>query len=168
MTKTFFIFTVLVLFVVITIWFVTQKTKEANRETGISALTVTPVSSPELTEAVNEPARYDNGLVVQDIVVGSGKTAENGDTLSAHYIGALENGTVFDSSYGRGEPIQFVLGAGQLIKGWELGLVGMKEGGKRKLTIPPELGYGAKGAGNAIPPNASLFFEIELASVVKN
>ena len=167
MTKTFFIFTILIIFVVITVWFVVQKTREVGQNTEIPAPTATPVSSPAKELPVNEPTQYDNGLVVQDVVIGTGKTAENGDTLSAHYIGKLENGTVFDESYGRGQPIQFVLGSGQLIQGWELGLVGMKEGGKRRLVIPPELGYGAQGAGGAIPPNATLLFEIELVGVTK-
>ena len=163
MTKTIFIFVILILFVAITVWFVIQKTREVNKATEIPTSTTSPTPMSE----ASEPIRYDNGLTVQDVVVGTGKTAENGDTLSAHYIGTLENGTVFDESYGRGQPIQFVLGAGQLIRGWELGLVGMKEGGKRRLIIPSELGYGAQGAGNAIPPNATLLFEIELVSVQK-
>lgn len=168
MTKSIFIFTILVVFVVIAVWFVVQKTREAGQNTEVLAPTATPISSPEPTESANNPIQYDNGLVVQDVVVGDGAEAETGDTLNAHYVGALEDGTVFDESYGRGQPIQFVLGSGQLIQGWELGLVGMKEGGKRQLVIPPELGYGAQGAGNAIPPNATLLFEIELVSVQKN
>ncbi|OGN05770.1 MAG: hypothetical protein A2750_04270 [Candidatus Yanofskybacteria bacterium RIFCSPHIGHO2_01_FULL_45_42] len=169
MTKTFFIFTVLIIFVVITVWFVVQKTREVGVRTSDVQLPSDVVNLPEDTgtEETNEPTRYDNGLVALDVVVGTGKSAENGDTLSAHYVGALEDGTVFDESYGRGQPIQFVLGAGQLIQGWELGLVGMKEGGKRRLVIPPELGYGERGAGNAIPPNATLLFEIELVGVTK-
>lgn len=151
MTKTVFIFVILALFVAIMVWFVIQKTREVNKATEVPAPTATP----------------NNGLVIQDIVVGSGKTAENGDTLSTHYVGKLENGTVFDESYGRGQPLQFVLGSGQLIRGWELGLVGMKEGGKRQLVIPSELGYGERGAGGVIPPNATLLFEIELVSVQK-
>ena len=163
MSKSIFIFTILVVFVGIAVWFVVQKTKEVS-ETAISP---TPTSTPEPMPETGKPIQYDNGLIVQDIVVGTGKTAANGDTLSAHYIGKLENGTVFDESYDRGQPLQFVLGAGELIKGWDIGLGGMKEGGKRKLIIPPELGYGARGAGNAIPPNATLLFEIELVSVTK-
>lgn len=167
MSKSVFIFTILVVFVVIMIWFIIQKTSEVNKliETPATTAVFTPTSTP--TPAANEPIRYDNGLIVQDLVVGSGKIAANGDTLNAHYVGMLENGTKFDSSYDRGQPIQFVLGSGQLIKGWELGLIGMKEGGKRKLIIPPDLGYGAKGTGNIIPPNATLVFEIELISVQK-
>jgi len=177
MTKTFFIFTVLILFVVITVWFVVQKTKEVNEGTSDVQRPSDVVNSSEdagiesddsaAPSAEGKPIQYDNGLVAQDVVIGTGKTAENGDTLSAHYVGALQDGTVFDESYGRGQPIQFVLGSGQLIQGWDIGLVGMKEGGKRRLVIPPELGYGAQGAGGVIPPNATLSFEIELVSVQK-
>lgn len=165
MSKTIFIFTILVVFVVITIWFVIQKTREVGRVAEAPAPTA--ALTPTLTPEIDKPIRYDNGLVVQDIIVGSGKAAANGDTLNAHYIGTLEDGTKFDSSYDRGQPIQFVLGAGQLIKGWELGLVGMKEDGKRKLIIPPELGYGSRGAGGMIPPNAILLFEIELVNIIQ-
>ena len=167
MSKSVYIFTILVILVVITVWFVVQKTKEANEVIETPTPTAVPTSSPAPEDSAGKPTKYDNGLVVQDVVVGSGKTAESGDTLNAHYVGALENGTVFDNSYDRGQPLQFVLGSGQLIQGWELGLVGMKEGGKRRLVIPPELGYGARGAGQAIPPNATLLFEIELVSVEK-
>lgn len=162
MTKTIFIFTVIVIFVAIAVWFFMQKTKEPQKVVDLGAeLTPTPLTG------ASGPIKYENGLIVEDLSVGTGKTASNGDTLSAHYIGALEDGTKFDSSYDRGQPLEFVLGSGQLIQGWELGLVGMKEGGKRKLIIPPTLGYGAKGAGGVIPPNATLVFEIELVGVVK-
>jgi len=165
MSKSIFIFAILTVFVAIMVWFIVQKTKEVDKATQIPSplVSTTPVSTPE----AGEPVRYDNGLVVQDAVIGSGQAAENGDTLSAHYVGMLENGSVFDNSYNRGQPIQFVLGSGQLIQGWELGLIGMKEGGKRKLIIPPALGYGSQGAGGVIPPNATLLFEIELVSVTK-
>ena len=167
MTKSIFIFTILVVFVVIAVWFVVQKTRGVGQNTEVPVPTATPTASPVGEQSANEPIQYDNGLVVQDVIVGEGKTAENGDTLSAHYVGALQDGTVFDESYGRGQPIQFVLGSGQLIQGWDLGLVGVKEGGKRRLIIPPELAYGAQGAGGVIPPNATLLFEIELVSVQK-
>lgn len=175
MSKSVYIFTILVIFVAIAVWFVVQKTREVNEvtetpmPTAVATLSPDSTSSPQATpeDSAGKPIKYDNGLVVQDVVVGSGKTAESGDTLNAHYIGALENGTVFDNSYDRGQPLQFVLGSGQLIQGWELGLIGMKEGGKRKLLIPPELGYGSRGAGKAIPPNATLLFEIELIGVIK-
>ncbi|MEK7603889.1 MAG: FKBP-type peptidyl-prolyl cis-trans isomerase [Patescibacteria group bacterium] len=167
MSKSVYIFTILVIFVAIAVWFVVQRTREVNEVTETPMPTAVPTLSPTPEDSAGKPIKYDNGLVVQDVVTGGGKTAESGDTLSANYIGALENGTVFDNSYDRGQPIQFVLGSGQLIQGWELGLVGMKEGGKRRLIIPPELGYGARGAGKSIPPNATLLFEIELVSVQK-
>jgi|SRR3989344_4105507 len=177
MTKTVFVFAILIAFVVITVWFVVQKTKEVGEVPTLSPTeseeqsrgsSISQPNQDDLGEiGTSGPTRYDNGLIVQDLVVGNGKVAENGDTLDAHYVGTLEDGTKFDSSYDRGQPLQFVLGAGQLIKGWELGLVGMKEGGKRKLIIPPELGYGSRGIPNMISPNATLIFEIELVEVTK-
>ncbi len=105
-------------------------------------------------------------LKIEDIVVGTGTEAKAGNTISAHYIGTLDNGTEFDNSYKRGEPLEFPLGTGRVIPGWDLGLQGMKIGGKRKLTIPPELGYGASGTpGGPIPPNATLHFTVELVAV---
>ncbi|MBN1699907.1 MAG: FKBP-type peptidyl-prolyl cis-trans isomerase [Spirochaetales bacterium] len=104
-------------------------------------------------------------LKVEDLVVGTGDEARNGNTLVLNFTGWLEDGTQFDSSYDYGEPIEFVLGKGQVIAGWEQGLLGMKVGGKRKLTIPPDLAYGADGHRNYIPPNAALIFEVELIAV---
>ena len=106
-----------------------------------------------------------SGLVFEELVVGTGKTAASGQKVSVHYTGWLTNGTKFDSSKDRGEPFVFPLGKGNVIKGWDEGVAGMKIGGKRKLTIPPQLGYGARGAGNVIPPNATLVFEVELLDV---
>ncbi len=103
-------------------------------------------------------------LVAQDVVVGTGTEAVSGQFVKVHYVGKLESGQTFDSSVGRGEPFSFVLGAGQVIQGWEQGLVGMKVGGKRMLVIPPSLGYGERGIG-PIPPNATLIFEVDLLSV---
>jgi len=96
---------------------------------------------------------------------GSGDSAETGMSVSVHYTGKLEDGTVFDSSIPRGQPFTFTLGAGQVIKGWDLGVEGMKLGEKRSLVIPPHLGYGIRGAGATIPPNATLIFDIELLEV---
>lgn len=104
------------------------------------------------------------GLRITELVIGNGETALEGKNVSVNYKGTLENGKEFDSSYGRA-PFTFPLGAGRVIKGWDEGVAGMKVGGKRELTIPPSLGYGERGAGGVIPPNATLIFEVELLSV---
>ncbi|MCC6140725.1 MAG: FKBP-type peptidyl-prolyl cis-trans isomerase [Nitrospira sp.] len=106
-----------------------------------------------------------SGLQYIDQVVGTGDTATAGQTASVHYTGWLTNGTKFDSSVDRGQPFSFRLGVGQVIKGWDEGVQGMKVGGKRKLTIPSNLGYGARGAGGLIPPHATLVFDVELLGV---
>lgn len=106
-----------------------------------------------------------SGLQYIDQVVGTGDVAKAGQTVSVHYTGWLTNGTKFDSSVDRGQPFSFPLGAGRVIKGWDEGVQGMKVGGKRKLTIPANLGYGARGAGGVIPPNATLVFDVELLGV---
>ncbi len=103
-----------------------------------------------------------SGLVIEDVVVGEGDEACAGQRVSVHYTGWLTNGSKFDSSKDRNEPFEFALGARHVIAGWDEGVQGMKIGGTRKLTIPPELGYGARGAGGVIPPNATLVFEVEL------
>jgi FKBP-type peptidyl-prolyl cis-trans isomerase FkpA len=104
-------------------------------------------------------------LQYADLTVGTGKEAKAGDFVIVHYTGRLANGKKFDSSVDRDEPFTFQLGMGKVIKGWDQGVAGMKEGGKRKLIIPPELGYGAKGFPPDIPPNAQLIFEVELLKV---
>lgn len=104
-------------------------------------------------------------LIIEDIETGSGKEAVQGKEITVHYTGRLEDGTVFDSSVERKQPLTITLGAGQVIRGWDEGFGGMKEGGKRKLTIPPEMGYGAHGIGGIIPPNATLIFDVELVKV---
>lgn len=106
-----------------------------------------------------------SALIIEDLTVGDGAEAVAGEEVTVHYTGWLTNGSKFDSSKDRFQPFSFPLGAGHVIKGWDQGVVGMKVGGKRKLTIPPELGYGARGAGEVIPPNATLVFEVELLQV---
>jgi FKBP-type peptidyl-prolyl cis-trans isomerase FkpA len=103
-----------------------------------------------------------SGLVIEELVVGEGAEATAGQQVSVHYTGWLTNGTKFDSSKDRNEPFEFPLGGRRVIAGWDEGVQGMKIGGTRKLTIPPALGYGARGAGGVIPPNATLVFEVEL------
>lgn len=114
--------------------------------------------------SVEKPQITASGLRITDLVVGTGAEASAGQTVVVNYLGTLENGKEFDSSYNRG-PFSFPLGAGRVIKGWDEGVAGMKVGGKRKLVIPPDLGYGSRGAGGIIPPNATLIFEVELLEV---
>ena len=104
-------------------------------------------------------------LIIEDLVVGNGATAQAGHSVVVHYTGWLTSGQKFDSSVDRNDPFDFRLGAGQVIPGWDQGVAGMQVGGKRKLTIPPNLAYGARGAGGVIPPNATLVFEVELLAV---
>jgi FKBP-type peptidyl-prolyl cis-trans isomerase FkpA len=116
--------------------------------------------------AANEVIEMPNGLKYTDTKIGDGAEATAGKKVSVHYTGWLYNngtkGAKFDSSLDRGQPFQFTLGAHQVIAGWDEGVAGMKVGGKRTLIIPPDLGYGARGAGGVIPPNATLLFEVEL------
>jgi len=111
---------------------------------------------------VAEEIKTASGLKYVDLVIGTGESPKPGQMVTVHYTGTLENGTKFDSSVDRGQPFVFPIAEGRVIKGWDEGVMTMKIGGKRKLTIPPDLGYGARGAGGVIPPNATLIFEVEL------
>ena len=112
-----------------------------------------------------QSVKTTSGLEYVDLVVGTGAQPSAGQTVSVHYTGWLTDGRKFDSSVDRGQPLVFPVGRGRVIKGWDEGVGSMKVGGKRKLTIPPHLGYGAAGAGGVIPPNATLVFEVELLGV---
>ncbi len=124
--------------------------------------------------AVAAPAEHGHvvslpdGLRYTDLKLGHGAVAQSGDHVSVHYVGTLEDGKKFDSSRDRGQPFSFTLGAGQVIKGWDQGVAGMRVGGMRRLIIPSSLGYGEQGAGGVIPPNATLHFDVELLDVTKS
>lgn len=130
-----------------------------------TSLTLMFQNGPSDNNSNNQVQNPNAGLITEDILIGKGKEAVAGSKVSVNYVGTLVNGTKFDSSYDRNEPFQFILGNGEVIEGWDKGILGMKEGGKRKLTIPPDMGYGEDGAPPAIPPNATLIFEVELLKV---
>jgi FKBP-type peptidyl-prolyl cis-trans isomerase len=147
----------------------TKTTKHAKKTAAhpqiytAKAVQTSKASGP--TKVTGKPQTTASGVEYWDIKVGTGATAVAGKTLTMHYTGWLTDGKKFDSSLDRGEPFQFTLGRGQVIKGWDEGVAGMKVGGKRQLKIPPAAGYGAGGAGNVIPPNATLIFDVELLAV---
>ena len=118
--------------------------------------------APALEVDLNRMTRLPSGLYYEDVTVGGGPAAEPGDSVTVHYTGWLPDGEEFDSSRGGGDPFTFVLGAGEVVEGWDEGVAGMEVGGRRRLVIPPELAYGEAGAGGVIPPNATLVFEVEL------
>lgn len=125
-------------------------------------------TDPAMTPANSAPDNLittDSGLQYVDVVEGTGAMPQPGQRVTVHYTGTLENGTQFDSSRDRGRPFSFNIGVGQVIKGWDEGVMTMRVGGQRQLIIPPELGYGSRGAGGVIPPNAKLLFDVELISL---
>jgi peptidylprolyl isomerase len=149
--------TIGIIFAILTGIFFLLSQKPANiTSDNSSQLQISPTIKPDMSQ-----------LKTEDLKIGTGTEVKSGDTVIMHYSGTLEDGTKFDSSYDRGQPFTTQIGVGQVIQGWDLGVPGMKIGGKRKLTIPPQLGYGAQGAGGVIPPNATLVFEVELIDIKK-
>jgi peptidyl-prolyl cis-trans isomerase A (cyclophilin A) len=121
--------------------------------------------NPEISPQYGETMKTTSGLQYIEVEAGTGEQAQAGKTVSVHYTGKFQDGKVFDTSVPRGEPIEFELGRGNVIKGWDEGIALMKVGGKAQLIIPPNLAYGERGAGGVIPPNATLVFDVELVSV---
>jgi len=142
-----------------TLFAMAPSSPESAADSGITVAGAAAALGGEITTPAERVTA--SGLRITDLVVGSGAEAKPGQKVSVNYRGTLENGKEFDSSYGRG-PFSFPLGGGRVIQGWDEGVAGMKVGGKRKLVIPPDLGYGSRGAGGVIPPNATLIFEVEL------
>lgn len=142
----------------------------STNPTDATTATGAPAAEPTAEQLAAQEAKLNavTELQMQDITVGTGAVAAAGDTVTVNYVGALTNGKVFDASANHGsDGFTFPLGAGQVIQGWDKGVAGMKEGGKRVLIIPASMGYGAAGAGSSIPPNAVLVFQVELVKVVK-
>jgi peptidylprolyl isomerase len=143
--------------------------------TQVAMNTNKPAAAPKptntnkpMSDAAKTPANTTttaSGLKYQDVKEGTGASPTTGQTVEVHYTGTLENGTKFDSSRDRGQTFKFQIGVGQVIKGWDEGVGSMKIGGRRNLIIPPDLGYGARGAGGVIPPNATLLFDVELIGI---
>ena len=155
MSKNNKIITVLIIFVFILVfYFLTKNPSETETQTSNSTKTNMPTLAPsKVTE-----------LIIEDTKVGTGSAVKSGDIVSIHYAGTLEDGTKFDSSYDRGQPFETQIGVGQVIEGWDKGVVGMKVGGKRKLIIPYQMAYGENGYG-PIPAKATLIFEVELVNI---
>jgi peptidylprolyl isomerase len=141
---------------------------------GLFLIVASEIDPPAITQTINkeiismdldQAVTTDSGLKYIDIVEGTGETPQKGQKVTVHYTGTLTDGKKFDSSKDRNQPFTFTIGVGQVIKGWDEGVASMKVGGQRTLIIPPELGYGARGAGGVIPPNATLLFDVELLGV---
>ena len=135
----------------------------SEEQTGASTAKGPTTASPSATAGSTTTSA--GGLQVTEVKIGSGAEAHIGDTIRVHYTGSLPNGTVFDSSRPRGEPLEFRIGSGQVIRGFDRGVTGMRVGGIRKVVIPPDLGYGKRGSPPVIPPNATLVFELELVEI---
>src|SRR3989344_2283219 len=169
-TKTIFAVTLVIIFVGVVVFIFYKKSNSFRDILQIGSsptMSVAPLPTPtSIPPETNKITKMENGLQIEDLKVGTGDEAKAGDTISVNYSGSLENGTVFDASAKHGGPATFQIGVGQLIKGWDIGIPGMKIGGKRKLIVPPSLGYGSQNVGNGlIPPNSTLVFEVELLAI---
>ncbi|HZZ99155.1 MAG TPA: FKBP-type peptidyl-prolyl cis-trans isomerase [Candidatus Paceibacterota bacterium] len=177
MIKNILILIIVIVALGVGIWFFMRKGSSSTSSlydgspsaTASASLTVSPSSEVQTTPS-SQLVKLQDGLEYQDEGIGSGQAVKSGDTVSVSYTGMLSNGTVFDSNvdpkFGHVQPFSFQVGGGQVIKGWDEGLVGMKVGGKRKLIIPPSLGYGDQSVGNGlIPPNSILIFEVQVNSI---
>lgn len=136
-----------------------------TRRTALALFALPLIPAVASAQTEKKMTKTPSGLSYTDVVVGTGASPKAGQRCTVHYTGTLENGTKFDSSRDRNQPFTFTIGQGQVIKGWDEGVSTMKVGGRRNLVIPAELGYGARGAGGVIPPNATLLFDVELLSV---
>lgn len=141
--------------------------ERAAEPQDLNTTEVTDTYSPALNVDLEQMTRHESGLYTQDLRVGEGELVESGDPILVHYTGWLPDGTQFDSSHNRGMPIDVVIGTGQVIDGWDEGVVGMRVGGQRRLVIPPALAYGEAGAGGVIPPGATLVFDVEVVEIAR-
>jgi hypothetical protein len=189
MVKKFFIFAFAAVLIGATGWLIYQRQLSNAGKTaasiGIALGSVSPtptsatgdIAMQDVKNIIGSPApanwctnpgpvrTLEGGMKVLDCAIGTGEEAKAGMAVKVQYTGTLEGGTKFDSSYDRGTPFQFTLGTGMVIKGWDVGIAGMRVGGKRQLAVPPSMGYGAKGSGTVIPPNTALYFDVELLAV---
>lgn len=151
---------ILVIVIVVGVWW----GRQSMNKNALTSPTPTPIKQASATATINQADTQGGKMQIEDEVVGNGDEAVAGKQVTVNYVGTLTDGTKFDSSYDRNQPFTFTLGAGQVIQGWDQGVAGMKVGGKRKLTIPPDLGYGSQAVGS-IPANSTLVFEVELLKV---
>ncbi len=161
------IVSIIIITIIIGVYFLLiNKPRETNSTASISQSVKKQEINSKNSDITQDISNFEiQNMKIEVLKEGSGEPSKTGDLVTVHYVGTLENGVKFDSSVDRGTPFSFTLGQNRVIQGWELGVLGMKAGEKRKLTIPPELGYGERGAGAIIPPNATLIFQVELLKI---